>query len=197
MYRFVSVIALAMMAACATTDEPRLDRFDTVDIGGLADFTAYDTVYLVPSVASDEVIEQTQIASFRPGQDEQPLDEADITKKLADYDDTLKKALGAKVTLVEEAGPGVLVVKTTVTALESNRPDLTRAGRSYPGVTRVFAIGDAASTFTFSVDGEAIGTLSDTDNEQVLTQRGFLPIGVWETVDRYFDRSAANLASLF
>jgi len=197
MHRFVSVIALAMMAACATTDAPRLDRFDTVEIGGLSDFTAYDTVYLAPSVASDEVIKQTEFTTFRLNRDEQPIDEADIARKLADYDDVLKKALAEKVTLAEAAGPGVLVIQPTVTALEANRPDLTRAGRSYPGVTRVFAVGDAASTFAFSVDGEEIGTLSDATNEAVLNQRGFLPIAVWETVDRYFSRSASNLASLF
>ncbi|MEO1042525.1 MAG: DUF3313 family protein [Pseudomonadota bacterium] len=197
MRRYVSALALALVAACATTDGPRLDRFDTVEIGGLSDFTAYDTVYLVPSVASDDVMEQTKLTRFRPNEAEQPLDEADIVRKLADFDDELKNELADKVTLVDAAGPGVLVITPVVTALEANRPDLTRAGRIYPGITRVFAVGDGAATFEFSVDGESLGTLSDRTNDRVLNERGFLPTGVWETADRFFDQSARNLASLF
>ncbi|MEM7741339.1 MAG: DUF3313 family protein [Pseudomonadota bacterium] len=197
MRRLIPAIALSLMAACATSDGPRLDRFDTVEIGGLSDFTAYDTVYLVPSVASDEVMEQTTITRFRLNEDRQPLDEADIVRKLADFDDELTMDLGEKVTLVDAAGPGVLVITPVVTALEANRPDLTRAGLVYPGITRVFAVGDGAVTFDFSVDGESIGTLADRTNDRVLNERGFLPIGVWDTADRFFDQTARNLASLF
>ncbi|MEM6912566.1 MAG: DUF3313 family protein [Pseudomonadota bacterium] len=197
MRRLIPAIALSLMAACATSDGPRLDRFDTVEIGGLSDFTAYDTVYLVPSVASDEVMEQTTITRFRLNENKQPLDEADIARKLADFDDELTMELGEKVTLVDAEGPGVLVITPVVTALEANRPDLTRAGLVYPGITRVFAVGDGAVTFDFSVDGESIGTLADRTNDRVLNQRGFLPIGVWETADRFFDQTARNLASLF
>ncbi|MEM6746231.1 MAG: DUF3313 family protein [Pseudomonadota bacterium] len=197
MHRFVTVLALALLAACATTDEPRLDRFDTVDIGELSDFTAYDSVYLVPSIANDEVMELTNIRTYRATRPEQPLDEMDIKRKLADFDDSLKEALGEKVTLVDAPGPGVLVIRPVLTALEANRPDLTRAGRIYPGITRVFAVGDAAVIYQFAADGETIGTLTDSTSDRVLNERGFLPIGVWETADRFFNRSASSLASLF
>ncbi|MEO1657020.1 MAG: DUF3313 family protein [Pseudomonadota bacterium] len=201
MYRLVTVFALSMLAACATDGGPRLERFNTIEIGGLSDFTAYDKVHLVPSVASENVMAQTEIRfvnSLRgANQDDQPLDEADIRRKLADYDDALKGVLGDKVTLVDQPGPGVLTIRPTVTALEANRPDLTRAGRAYPGFTRVLAVGEAASSFAFSVDGEEIGTLADASNDRVLNDRGFLPLGVWETADRYFNQSASNLGSLF
>ena len=95
--------------------------------------------------------------------------------------------------VVDAPGPGVLVVETTLTRLESSRPTMADYQRE-PGLgfESVYA-GGAALSVRLSRDGSEVASLSDRYVGSF--SDGTPRIGIWQDTDRAFTRWSRQLPS--
>lgn len=193
----LAAAAALALSACATgpTGPEAASRFDSYQ--GERDVTAFDRVQLLRPVASADV--QARVGMRSVGisrRDERPISQRDLDAKIDDLYDDLRREIGASARLVDEAGPGVLTIQTTLTDLNANRPTQAELA-AQPGLDfRSIASGDASVTYVLSEDGRTIATIRDGDNVTSLADQRVFGAGIWSTADQFFRQTANRMGSL-
>lgn len=191
----IAAAALLTLGACATsgTGDSRFDRFDTAQ--GSLDFAQYDTVFVAPVKASDEVMARVGYRPVGPQDTTRPLTERDLKEQLGRLDGDLRRELGGVVTLVPSPGAGVMTVEVVLTDVQANRATMAELSAE-PGLsTRSTYAGGAAADVMFIVDGQTVAMASDRDLERLNNPQA--QAGVWGDANRFYRRFAKKVAGLF
>lgn len=192
----LSGLAALALTACATTTGPEaVGRFDSFETVKTADFTSYKNVYIAPLKASSEVMDLVGYRTRGKSDPKRPLLARDIDSQLAELEDDLRKAIGAKATLVDSpAMASTLTIEVTVTELASNRPtqaDIAdNIGLSMESIYR----GGAAVDVRF-LDGETL-LATATDSNVGDTQLEFISPSVWGEAKKFYLRVSDKISSL-
>ncbi|MCZ8318563.1 MAG: DUF3313 family protein [Lysobacteraceae bacterium] len=179
MRTFLSFALLAALPAAAFA-------FDTVQVVKPDALQGVQQVY-VAEVATDLPAPASRFDDHGP----RPVRPRDAATKAADLAKELKRGLARDFEVVASPGPGVLVVKPTLTRLASSRPTLADFERE-PGLSHesVYA-GGATVTVALERDGATVGTLSDTYTGTF--GDGNPRVGIWQDADRAFSRWGRQL----
>lgn len=194
----ISAAAALALAACATgpTGPDAAGRFDSFQAIETSDFRGYDRVQLLMPVPSAEVAARIDARTVGRS-DIRPISRRDMDAKLMDLRDDLARELGKQVRIVEQAGPGVVTVRTTLTALNANRPTMAEMADS-PGLSfDSIAAGDAAVRIELLEDGQLLAVIDDRDNVTSLNDPGVNTAAIWGTADQFFRQVASKLGALF
>ena len=177
-------LALSLLAALPVAASAH--AFDTVQIASPAALDGVRQVY-VADVTTDLPAAASRFDSRVP----RPVRPRDAEAKADDLAAALQRGLDREFDAVDAPGPGVLVVKPTLTGLASSRPTLADLMQQ-PGLSHesVYA-GGASVTLVLERDGVVVGTLSDTYQGNL--GDGQPRIGIWQDADRAFSRWGRQL----
>lgn len=125
------------------------------------------------------------------GNGDRPVRPRDAQTKAEDLRRILIQRLGQDHTVVEAPGPGVLVIRPSLTWLAASRPTIADFEHT-PGLSHdsVYA-GGAAVRFTLERDGQALGVLGERHVGSLAD--GNPRIGIWTDTDEAFQRWARAL----
>jgi len=169
-----------LLLAVALVAMPAL-AFDQAQVMQPAALSNVQSVHIAP--VAIELPAASRRASTRGGEP-RPVAPRDAEAKAADLTAALRRAFAQDFTVVDAAGPGVLVIEATLTRLEASRPTMADYQRE-PGLgfESVYA-GGAAIDVRLSRDGSDIALLKDRYVGSF--GDGTPRIGIWQDTDRAF-----------
>jgi hypothetical protein len=165
--------------------------FSSVSLTGAKKLSEFKAVHVAPVQLA---LEQTG-GYRRGGNSARPIDETSAQHKAVDLQREFLEAVVGKLGLSKVDGPGILTITATLTKLEPNGRTVEdykgNAGLSPMSSSKVEGEG-AAVRIELSENGQSLGVISD-DYDDSLTQKGD---GVWEEVDRAFEKWASELVEV-
>lgn len=172
--RTTGLLSLALIALPALA-------FDQAQVMQPAALANVQSVYVAPVVL--ELPAPARRFDTR-GDGVRPVTPRDAEAKAEDFAVALRRGFGKEFTVVDAAGPGVLVVEATLTRLEASRPTMADYHRE-PGLgfESVYA-GGAAVSVRLSRDGQDVAQLKDRYIGSFAD--GTPRVGVWQDTDRAF-----------
>lgn len=160
------------------------DQTTWIDPGALADVRE---VHVAPVVLALPETPRLALRDHGP----RPVRPEDAKARADELARRLRRGLAADFTLVDAAGPGVLVVETTLSSLASSRPTMADY-QQRPGLSfRSIYAGGAEVEIRLSRDGREIARFSDRYRGTLAD--GMPRVGVWQDADRAFSRWARQL----
>ena len=184
---------LALIAATAMIASAAHARtFDSIDIQTDTALSAFEKVYIAPIEIdfSEHRIRQ----NVRDLQGIRPVSERDQARKASDLIEDLQREFGKRYVLVDTPGADVLTVETTLTKLVSTRPTLADR-RQTPTLdfSSVYA-GGADFQVELIAGGTTLATIEDNQSRDSNFNDGRPRVGIWQDVDRSFNRFSRKLA---
>lgn len=130
----------------------------------------------------------------RSGDEPRAVRDTDAAAQAAELTDDLRRGFERKFDVVDAPGPGVLVVKPTLTRLASSRPTLADFDREIGLSFQSVYAGGAAVTVVFERDGQTVATVRDRYDGSF--SDGSPRIGVWQDSQRAYSLWARQLPAL-
>ncbi len=194
----ISLLAVLSIAYFAMTNAAVAASFDNVS------FTKTDT-----PLSSYQQIHIAQVETKLPGEElrnrsnirrgsrgfsnaQRYVSDKDQVQKANDLYEDLRSRLSRDFEIVDQAGPGVLTIETTITRLASSRPTFTDLSDSTSLRFESIYAGGAEAIFKLSENGETIATMEDSYIASL--NDGFPRVGIWSDTDRVFSRWSRKLA---
>ncbi len=189
---FAWLAAVGLLCAAAA---PAAAKFDSTFIADGIDLSSYDTVMIV----TESEIEGDS-ASYPNSRSDYSLAPEDWTRQEETLMRYLSRELGRVASIADSAGPGVLVVKVTLTDIRPSRPLARHLGSQRggyrPGLGGAFLGGAAARVeATDAASGEVVARFVDKDYRETFNDgRGVT--GTWDDAVRAYAKWSRDLRNL-
>jgi len=187
-------IFAAVAAALAGCVSAGVNVFDQADVNAGA-LEGVRSAYVAPvEVRLDAFVPRTLARTSRDGQ--RRVSEADQARLADDLKTEIERALAARgVALLDAPADGAASVRAVLTEANSSRPSFGElSGDPSLSAQSVYA-GGGAVEIVVEIDGETVASFAD-ENRTTLGDE--VPrVGIWQDLERDFERWAAGLASIF